>query len=65
MNIRTFISSTGYLLYWSTFLQRETIFCQFRTIYSVEAPPKKVFLSIIFNIKRINAILYIDFIAPE
>ena len=62
MNICTFISSTGYLLYWSTFLQRETIICQFRTIYSVEAP-QKVFLSIIFNIKRINAILYIDFIA--
>ena len=40
MNIRTFISSTGYLLYWSTFLQRETIICQFRTIYSVEAQPR-------------------------
>ena len=51
MNISTFIGITGNLHNRRVFLQRETIFCQFRTIDSMKATPEKVFLSIVFDIQ--------------
>ena len=65
MNISTFIGITGNLHNRRVFLQRETIFCQFRTIDSMKATPEKVFLSIVFDIKRVDTVLDLDFITPE
>lgn len=65
MNICPFIGCSCHLVKFGAFLNRKPVIRQFYAVNSPKTTPKKIFLSSILYIERINRILYIDFIATE
>src|SRR5690606_25577874 len=65
MNVASFERSSCNFLFLSPFFYRQAVGAKLYSIYPSETAPDQVFLSIFFNIKRINRVLYINLVTSE